>query len=253
MYIGRGWGHNVNSAQDPITPWASPGAVQRTYLQLLWQLMKWPLEAPQTPKKHLITFLAFFSKFPSLLCKCMASVSPPPTAEHCFPFSHDAAALLIWRWMQFASTSRNSITGTKKPLSNLNLIFCYLVSNQIMDHLFMQTLPNLTLSACYRGYEPQKQTTESVAGKQREEFSLLDSQSVCSSLPPRHEAQSESKSMFFGCSTVKLCLVMACKLIDVLHPLVYIYSTIRWLHISHVLHWKKSSNGEMKSSKGVLL
>lgn len=183
----------------------------------------------------------------------MASVSPPPTAGHCFPFSHDAAALLIWRWMQFASKSRNSITGTKKPLSNLNLIFCYLVSNQIMDHLFMQTLPNLTLSACYRGYEPQKQTTESVAEKQREEFSLLDSQSVCSSLPPRHKAQSESKSMFYGCSTVKLCLVMACKIIGVLHPLVYIYSTIRWLHIPHVLHWKKSSSWAMKSSKSVLL
>lgn len=36
-------------------------------------------------------------------------------------------------------------------------------------------------------------------------------------------------------------------------PLVYIYSTIRWLHILHVLHWKNSSNGEMKSSKSVLL
>lgn len=132
MYIGRGWGHNVNSAQGPITPWASPGAVQRTYLQLLWQLMKWPLEAPQTPKKHLITFLAFFSKFPSLLCKCMASVSPPPTAEHCFPFSHDAAALLIWRWMQFASTSRNSITGTKK--APLKPQFDFLLFGQQSNH-----------------------------------------------------------------------------------------------------------------------
>jgi len=75
----------------------------------------------------------------------------------------------------------------------------------------MQTLLNITPSACCRGYEPKKQMTGSVAEKLQEEFLLSDSQSV-SSTPHQHEAQLETESMFYGRWTVNLDIHMTCKL-----------------------------------------
>lgn len=75
----------------------------------------------------------------------------------------------------------------------------------------MQAQLNLTLSACYRGYEPQKQTTESVAEKQQGKFSLSNSQSVWNS----SARSTGTKSIFNG---VTLYLFMSCKLTGD-HPL----------------------------------
>lgn len=74
---------------------------------------------------------------------------------------------------------------------------------------------NLTLGACYRGYETQKQTGESVVEKQQRSFHCQGAGTVLH-LSMKHSQKSNQCFIL----TVKLCPVMPCKLIGV-HPLFY--------------------------------